>query len=105
MYELYQAEWCPYSHRVRQRLTELGIDYIARQVPASREARTAMRQRTGDTEIPTLIAGDEILVGPEAIFRFLEQHHPRPSGADAHRARDRDPAVAREREEVRREFP
>ena len=24
--ELYQAEWCPHSHKVRQRLTELGLD-------------------------------------------------------------------------------
>ena len=29
--ELYQAEWCPHSHNVRQRLTELGIDFMARQ--------------------------------------------------------------------------
>jgi glutaredoxin len=32
--ELFQAEWCPYSHRVRQRLTELGLDFTARQVAA-----------------------------------------------------------------------
>ena len=31
--ELWQTEWCPASHRVRQRLTELGLTYIARQVP------------------------------------------------------------------------
>ena len=34
--ELYQAEWCPYSHRVRTRLTELGVDVILRQVAADR---------------------------------------------------------------------
>jgi glutaredoxin len=32
--ELWQAEWCPYSHRVRQRLTELGLDFVAHQVAA-----------------------------------------------------------------------
>ena len=26
--ELYQAEWCPYSSRVRQRFTELGVSFI-----------------------------------------------------------------------------
>jgi glutaredoxin len=33
---LYQAEWCPYSSAVRQRLTELGIDFVAKQVPLAR---------------------------------------------------------------------
>src|SRR5205085_242499 len=32
--ELYQAAWCPHAHKVRQRLTELGLDFTARQVPA-----------------------------------------------------------------------
>jgi len=36
MLELYQAEWCPSSRRVRQRLTELGLDHVSRQVPAQR---------------------------------------------------------------------
>lgn len=40
MLELFQAEWCPFSARVRQRLTELGVDYIVWQVPVEREART-----------------------------------------------------------------
>jgi uncharacterized protein (DUF302 family) len=30
MYELWQTEWCPASRRVRQRQTELGIDYVSR---------------------------------------------------------------------------
>jgi glutaredoxin len=37
--ELYQAEWCPHSHRVRQRLTELGVVVVLRQVPADPDER------------------------------------------------------------------
>ena len=33
MYELWQTEWCPASRRVRQRLTELGVDYFTRLDP------------------------------------------------------------------------
>ena len=40
--DLYQAEWCPHSHRVRQRLTELGLDFAAHQVPVDPAERTAM---------------------------------------------------------------
>ena len=29
MLQLYQAEWCPYSRRVRRRLTELQLDFVA----------------------------------------------------------------------------
>ena len=105
MYELYQAEWCPYSARVRQRLTELGIDFIARQVPAERSERTALRARSGADEIPTLIAGGEALVGPEQIIPFLDQRHRRPPGADLHRQRDLDPEMQHERDAARQEFP
>jgi glutaredoxin len=44
---LYQAEWCPFSHRVRAKLTELGIDYeivnFSRRVP--RRRRNAYRHK------------------------------------------------------------
>jgi hypothetical protein len=33
-FELYQLEGCPKSHQVRRKLTELGLDYVAR-VPRS----------------------------------------------------------------------
>ncbi len=32
--KLYQAEWCPFSHSVRAKLTEFGIDYELVNVPA-----------------------------------------------------------------------
>lgn len=35
-YELWQTEWCPASRRVRQRLTEFGIDYLDAHVPVER---------------------------------------------------------------------
>jgi glutathione S-transferase len=64
---LYQAEWCPYSSAVRQRLTELGIDFVAKQVALRQE------DREGEHEIPLLANGDgERFEGTEAIFEFLE---------------------------------
>ena len=64
MYELWQTEWCPASRRVRQRLTELGIDYFTRQVPVDKDERALLRERTGTDTIPVLVAPDgEILVG------------------------------------------
>ena len=85
MYELWQTEWCPASRRVRQRLTELGIDFIARQVPVEREARALLRERTGMETIPVLVThAGEVLVGEEAITTHLDTHALAPSEARAH---------------------
>jgi glutathione S-transferase len=85
MYELWQTEWCPASRRVRQRLTELGIDYISRQVPVEREDRVLLRERTGSDTIPVLVAPDgELLVGEDAIDTHLDARGPVPAEARAH---------------------
>ena len=86
---LYQAEWCPYSHRVRQRLTELGLDFVARQVPADPERRDAMRSAVGADSIPVLVDGDRVLHGDEDIRAHLDRTYPEPPDAGRHRARAR----------------
>ena len=88
MYELWQTEWCPASRRVRQRLTELGIDYLTRQVPVARDERELLRERTGTDTIPVLVVpGAPPVVGEEAILAHLAVHEPVPAGARAHRLR------------------
>ena len=66
MITLYQAEWCPFSAAVRERLTELGVDFVARQVAPWPEDR-------GDVdEIPTLELEDGSRVsGTAAILEAL----------------------------------
>ena len=86
MLELWQTEWCPASRRIRQRLTELGLDYITRQVPVERAQRQALREATGIDTIPTLV--DEhgaVLIGEHEIRRFLDTAIAEPEDADAHR--------------------
>lgn len=86
MYELWQTEWCPASRRVRQRLTELGIDYVTRQVPVDKDERLLLRERTGSDTIPVLAAPHEApIVGEAAILAYLEGHEPVPAIARAHR--------------------
>jgi glutathione S-transferase len=86
MYELWQTEWCPASRRVRQRLTELGIDYISRQVPVERTQRALLRERTGGDVVPLLVTGEgERLIGEEPILAYLAAHEPVPAEARAHR--------------------
>jgi glutathione S-transferase len=86
MLELYQTEWCPASRRVRERLTELGLDYLVRQVPVEREQRTALLAATGADTIPVLLGADgTAVVGETAIETYLEERFDEPAEADAHR--------------------
>jgi glutathione S-transferase len=88
MLELWQTEWCPASRRVRERLTELGVDYVARQVPVEKSERTTLIEKAGTTAIPALVTGgNSALVGEAAIRLYLDEHFTEPSEADAHRSK------------------
>lgn len=94
MIELYQAEWCPHSHRVRQRLTELGLDFVARQVPVDPAERTALERATGQRSIPALVLDDgSVFGGDDEILAALDQRFAEP------------PEAARHREKVVEEWP
>src|SRR4051812_20201451 len=66
MLTLFQAEWCPYSAAVRQRLTELGIDFVARQV----EPRPEQRHEVGEIPVLQTPEGDRY-TGTKEIFEYL----------------------------------
>ena len=89
MLELWQAEWCPHSHRVRLRLTELRLDWLARAVPADKDERDAMEAATGGRSIPTLVDGDVVIEGDDAILAYLDERHSEPPDARRHRAQMR----------------
>jgi glutaredoxin 3 len=88
MLELFQTEWCPGSRRIRQRLTELGLDYLNHQVPVERKERTLLFELTGSDTVPTLLLEDgSALVGKEEILAYLERHYHEPEQAEGHRAK------------------
>lgn len=76
MLELYQAEWCPYSHRIRERLTELGLDFVARQVAPLRHDRQAMREAVGTDSIPVLVTEDgRPITDTEAALAYISERY------------------------------
>ena len=86
MLELWQTEWCPASRRVRERLTELGVDYVIHQVPVEPGRRETLRRLTGAETIPVLVAPEEAAIaGEDAIVAWLAGHVEEPSEAAAHR--------------------
>jgi glutaredoxin 3 len=86
MLQLFQTEWCPSSRRVRQRLTELGLDYVTRQVPVEKTQRQALRSVAGTDAIPTLVLEDtSAIVGADAIAAWLDAHVTETEESAAHK--------------------
>ena len=91
--ELWQAEWCPWSHRVRQRLTELDVSYLAHQVPVERSNRSELISLSGQAQIPVLKLDRHVITGTAAILAFLDETFAEPDGAAEHRAKAREKAA------------
>ena len=96
MLTLYQTEWCPFSSAVREVLTELGTDFIARQVEPWPEERDVLRAVAGTDQTPVLQTEDGHLYrGTREIFAHLRERDPSQFAA-AHRRRFADHRDARE---------
>ncbi|MFB6200050.1 MAG: glutathione S-transferase N-terminal domain-containing protein [Candidatus Nanohaloarchaea archaeon] len=73
--ELYQFESCPYCSKVRKKLSELGIDFIARQV--DKQDRSRVEKVSGQTGVPVLKDPNTDTVMPESddIVEYLEERY------------------------------
>jgi uncharacterized protein len=98
---LYQAEWCPFSSAVREVLTELGLDFVARQVEPWPEQREELKEVTETDQIPVLVAEDgQLYRGTREIFGYLHERDPWRFAA-AHRRRFAHHQDARESDVTR----
>ena len=85
MLELYQAESCPHSADVREKLTELGVSYVAhnpRRPGSDAEVcnewvHQAMIDLGGEDAIPFLVDTDreESLYESDEIVDYLDEHY------------------------------
>ena len=73
--KLYQAEWCPFSHRVRAKLTELGIDYEVVNVSASAKNREELEEVAGTKAIPVLVEGGRVISDSGEAISYLEERY------------------------------
>jgi glutathione S-transferase len=78
MLELYQYEECPACRIVRQKLSELGLDYLCRNAPWGRPDKDrVLLAISGDTRVPFLVDSDEgvYLANPMEIVEYLEERY------------------------------
>jgi len=86
MLTLFQVEWCPHCHRVRQVLTELGLDYLTINVAADRDERADLVATAGQSGVPVLTDGDKVYGDSGEIIDYLRATYPAPEDAGRHAA-------------------
>ncbi|WP_101294425.1 glutathione S-transferase N-terminal domain-containing protein [Halegenticoccus soli] len=83
MLELYQAEGCPYSETVREKLTELGVSYVVHN-PRTHDGDVLNEQTHGELtalggadQIPFLVdhRRGEAMYESDDIVEYLEDHY------------------------------
>lgn len=87
MLTLYQVEWCPSCHAVRQVLTELGLTYTAVNVPCKQEERANVMAVSGQAGVPVLQDGDRVLTDSTIIADYLRSAYPGRADSDDHAAK------------------
>lgn len=86
MLELYQAESCPHSRDVREKLTDLGVSYVIHnpRLPGDQggdvlneHTHRNMVDRGGQDQIPYLVdlRRGKSLYGSEDIVAYLDEHY------------------------------
>jgi glutathione S-transferase len=75
--ELYQFEECPYCKMVRAKLTDLGIDYLIRNVPRDKTKREKVIALSGQPSVPVLVDKNTnphtVLADENDIIAYLER--------------------------------
>jgi len=84
MLTLYQVEWCPSCHRVRQVMTELGLTYVTVNVQADRDERADVLAVSDQSGVPVLQDGDKVFSDSDEILEYLSGAYPAPEDAGQH---------------------
>ncbi|MFB6072627.1 MAG: glutathione S-transferase N-terminal domain-containing protein [Halobacterium sp.] len=86
MLELYQSEGCPYCQKVREKLSELGVSYVAHnpRLPGDEGGDVTnelthreLREVGGEDQIPFLVdtAREETVYESDDIVDYLDEHY------------------------------
>lgn len=60
---VYTATWCAFCHAAKQYFDKLGVKYTDKDVESSPEYATEAVTKSGQTGIPVIEIGDQIIVG------------------------------------------
>ena len=69
---LYHTEWCPECVVVRNKLSELNIEYESIIVPDVRPFRKQVHEVSGQYYVPVLVDGRTVLTETGDILKYLD---------------------------------
>ncbi len=77
MIELFQAEKCPYCEKVRKKLNELGVSFVAHCPWNDEEQKERQMRLGGDNMVPFLYDEEEDVAMYESddIVEYLEERY------------------------------
>ena len=77
MLEVYQKEGCPFSRKVRTRLSELGLSWIAHSAETGTPAEEMLERISGERKVPYLVDADRGVAMPESddIIAYINEHY------------------------------
>lgn len=74
--ELYELDGCPFCAKVKDKLTDLDLEYESHMVPSSKAERDEVAEVSGQRGVPVLVDEDHGVEGmPESddIVAYLEE--------------------------------
>ena len=77
MLELYQRESCPYSRKVRSRLSELGMSWVAHSTEEGSRSSEVLEKLSGAHQVPFLVDAERgvMMAESDAIIEYLNEHY------------------------------
>jgi glutaredoxin 3 len=78
--KLYSREWCSWCIDAKEYLSERGYGFTEIDVGRNRSAYEEMKELSGQTYVPTFVAGDKVLANFDVnqLERFLNEHAIKP---------------------------
>lgn len=79
MIELYQFESCPYCRRVREKLDELEMDYISRNLHSGSAKWAEFKKLNPKGQVPFIVDAEKGAAMDESqeIIKYLEKNYAR----------------------------
>ena len=75
MIELYETDYCPFCNIVKEKLDELELEYTTIAVPSPRHRRTEVRELSGQSQVPVIVDGEDVINDSRRIIQYLNSKY------------------------------
>ncbi len=72
---LYHFEMCPYCAKVRNVISELGIDVVMKDTRKNDAYRDELTALNGSTQVPCLVVDGKPMLESDVIVEYLGKHY------------------------------